>query len=58
MVKSIFTGSRSALQMAVKRIDAASDTAARRAVSDIGWMGSDQHNPLIMQDKGMIKRLF
>ena len=35
MVKSIFTGSRSALQMAVKRIDAASDTAARRAVSDI-----------------------
>ena len=23
-----------------------------------GWMVSDQHNPLIMQDKGMIKRLF
>ena len=35
MVKSIFTGARSAAQMAVKRIDAASDTTARRAVSDI-----------------------
>ena len=33
-------------------------TALGHEVRVMTWTGSDQHNPLIMQDKGMIKRLF